>query len=419
MKYFLKSLCLLVAMCLMLQSVALPVLADTPEEIVPEEMLNSTSASMNFGSSEGAEEPMPEETEAAEAEPQKTEAEETEPEKTKTKETEPGETEPEETEPEETEPEETEPEETEPEENAFPGIAHPVPLYLQTDYPDTPYSDGSVATSGCSMTSIAMVASYLTGKEYYPDDLARRFNNYDASNLQRMESAATVLDLPYEKVFKWEIVAQALANGKIAIVLVDDRTEFTGSQHFIVLTGITEEGNILVNDPYGPNYDKWELQEGFENGFPQEMISVGFSGGWLFSEYEPPEIVDSRYPEIPMTEEEKYLLASIIWLEARGESFEGQQAIAEIVFNRIASGNFSRTVKGTIMAEGQFRTTKFLDDAKPGELQYKAIERALSGPNVLPMGVVFFARYPVNDFVWDQIGGHIFCFGYDHNENLG
>ena len=34
-----------------------------------------------------------------------------------------------------------------------------VPLYYQNDYPDTMYGSGTVETSGCSITSIAMVAS--------------------------------------------------------------------------------------------------------------------------------------------------------------------------------------------------------------------------------------------------------------------
>ena len=33
-----------------------------------------------------------------------------------------------------------------------------VPLYLQTDYPDIYYGEGTIATSGCSITSLAMVA---------------------------------------------------------------------------------------------------------------------------------------------------------------------------------------------------------------------------------------------------------------------
>ena len=36
---------------------------------------------------------------------------------------------------------------------------------------------------------------------------------------------------------------------------------------------------------------------------------------------------------------------------------------------------------------------------------------ALSGPNILPMDVMYFATYPENDRVWGTIGGHIFCYG--------
>lgn len=36
-----------------------------------------------------------------------------------------------------------------------------VPLYFQNQYPDVRYGSGSVATSGCSITCLAMVASYM------------------------------------------------------------------------------------------------------------------------------------------------------------------------------------------------------------------------------------------------------------------
>lgn len=285
-----------------------------------------------------------------------------------------------------------------------------VPLYLQTDYPKTPYNGSSLATSGCTMACISMVSTYLTGEEHLPDEFARRFNNYEASNIQRMEAASTVMDLTYTKTTLWTDVMDALEEGKVVIVLLGKKSSFTGTQHTVVLTGLTWDGKILVNDPNGANYKKAALKEGFEYGFPPEMMRKGFSGGWIYEEYIPPEPTVSRYPDMKLTADDLYLIASIIWLEARGESFEGQQAIAEIVFNRMASGCFSDTVRGTILAEGQFRTTKFLDDAKPGELQYKAIEKAISGPNVLPIDVYFFARTKTNDHVWGQIGGHVFCY---------
>lgn len=296
--------------------------------------------------------------------------------------------------------------------------AHPqqtfssVPLYLQTDYPHIPYNDGTIATSGCALTCAAMVASYLRQEEILPDELVRRFGTYESSNIQRMEAASTVLDLTYEKVLSWWEVREGLRAGKVAIVLLESESDFTNIQHTVVVTGLTQDGKVLVNDPNGRSYTDPRLKEGFEHGFPEEMLEIGFSGGWIYDAYSPPEPRESRYPAFDLTEEDLHLIASTIYLEARGESFQGQQAIAEIILNRLASGKFSQTVRGTIMAEGQFRTAKFLNTAKPGELQYKAIEKALSGPNVLPEDVYFFGRTPPNKNIWGYIGKHAFCRSY-------
>ena len=40
------------------------------------------------------------------------------------------------------------------------------PLYSQLDYPNKRFGSGTVATSGCGITSLAMVATYLTGHAY-------------------------------------------------------------------------------------------------------------------------------------------------------------------------------------------------------------------------------------------------------------
>ena len=123
-------------------------------------------------------------------------------------------------------------------------------------------------------------------------------------------------------------------------------------------------------------------------------------------------IIESRYADIVLSESDVELLARIIWLEARGECFEGQQAVAEVVFNRMLSGAFPDTLYGVIFEKGQFSTAKRVESATPGETQYRAIYEALTGPNVLPLEVVFFATSPENDNVWGTIGGHTFCYPY-------
>lgn len=294
-----------------------------------------------------------------------------------------------------------------------------VPLYFQTDYPDRMFGSGTIADNGCSVACLAMVATYLTGHEYLPDELARYFGGVAENNIERLEKGAEAMQLPWEKMENFDKTMEALREGKIIIALMESDSLFTASQHFIVLTGFNAEGLILVNDPYEPNYDKWDLKRAFREGFTEGDICCGFSGAWAFDGSAMPEEPflyyeeylggDPRYPDIRLTAEDRLLMAKVIWVEAQGESEEGQQAVAEVILNRMASPNFADTLKGVIYAEGQFRSVPYLEDAQPHQAQYEAIERAIYGPYVLPENVVHFATYPTNENVWGQIGGHIFC----------
>lgn len=311
-----------------------------------------------------------------------------------------------------------------------------IPLYFQNDYPETLYGSGTVETSGCSITSIAMVASYLTGYEYLPDELAYYFGGRAESNIARMELAAETLGLPYEKPENWHYTLAELKKGKCAIVLVDGTSDFTSTQHFIVLTGVSQlEGEsvpidpetgkeepirVYVNDSYAPNYSAWDLLEGYENGFEESDIIKGYQGAWVFDKstmpeeieryYEPvPEPADDRYDSIDLSFAERQLLARVVWVEARGESPEGQQAVAEVVLNRLLSEKFPEDVRDIVFQENQFRSLPFLGDAEPGQAQYQAIEKALFGPYVLDTDVFYFAREKTNNNVWGTIGNHIFC----------
>jgi spore germination cell wall hydrolase CwlJ-like protein len=113
---------------------------------------------------------------------------------------------------------------------------------------------------------------------------------------------------------------------------------------------------------------------------------------------------------VKLTLEEEDLLAKVVWAEARGESPEGQQAVAEVVLNRMVSENFANSLEAVIYGDGQFRSVPVLKDAEPWQAQYDAIEAALYGPNILPLDVVYFTRWETNDNVWGQIGKHIFCY---------
>ena len=295
-----------------------------------------------------------------------------------------------------------------------------VPLYFQTDYPDQLYGGGSIANNGCGVTCLAMVASYLTGHEYLPDELARYFGGVAENNIERLEMGADALQLPWEKMENFDTTMEALREGKVVIALMDFNSLFTETQHFIVLTGFNDNGRIVVNDPFKPNYEKWDVKRAFREGFTEGDICCGFSGAWAFDKNAVPEDPvryyeedlrgEPRYPDIQLSYEEKMLLARVVWAESRGESVEGQQAVAEVVLNRMASDGFPDNLWDVIYAEGQFRSTDCLEEATPEQAQFDAIEHAVYGPYVLPENVVYFATYQATDNVWGQIGGHYFCY---------
>ena len=324
-----------------------------------------------------------------------------------------------------TEPEATEAEDSDsPQSSASPAKVKTVngfPLYNQLDYPNKRFGSGTVATSGCGITSLAMVATYLTGHTYLPDELAGYFGGYGENNVQRLEYGAKQMQLPIRKADNIRQIFSAMKEGNIAILLMNHLSIFTESQHFIVLNGMTKDGKYLVADSYAPNYEKWDLKRGFEEGFSEKDLLLGYNGGWIFDVSAMPEEpfiyteekpdCEPRYPDVELTWDEQQLMAKIIWLEARGESKEGQQAVAEIILNRLVSGKFGDSIHDVIYGEGQFRTTPFLKDADAWQAQYDAIDDALTGPNILPMNVYYFATYPENGRIWGKIGGHIFCYG--------
>ena len=148
-----------------------------------------------------------------------------------------------------------------------------VPLLTQNDYPHIPYSKGSVASSGCGVTSLCMVASYLLGELYTPDDLAAYANKSAGDNVTRMTNAADYVGLNWyrDKNTSREDLYNYLKEGKLVICLVK------GSSHFVVCKGIAENGDILINDPY-----RQYRKAGYEDGVTWNELSFSAGSTWIF-----------------------------------------------------------------------------------------------------------------------------------------
>lgn len=125
--------------------------------------------------------------------------------------------------------------------------------------------------------------------------------------------------------------------------------------------------------------------------------------------------VNERYAEITMSDEERRELLAVIYLEAANQSAEGQQAVAEVVLNRVISPDFPDTVHEVIHQDNpvQFSTAENIGIATPKEAQETALDAALYGESILPTDVVFFSRKGENSRVYSTIGDHVFCYGYE------
>ena len=123
-----------------------------------------------------------------------------------------------------------------------------------------------------------------------------------------------------------------------------------------------------------------------------------------------PQPEQGRYGSLLLTSDELELLARIVYLEARGECMEGQQAVAEVVLNRVISPSWPGNVYDVIFQAGQFEPAGSMWAVTPTQAQYDAVSAALSGPNVLPQAVYYFATTAITGNVWGSIGHHVFCY---------
>ena len=309
-----------------------------------------------------------------------------------------------------------------PETEPVPVTYDTVPLYYQTDYPHVKFGNGTIATSGCSVTCLAMVATYLTDREYTPVEMAYHFGSYGKTHVDRLNYGISQMQLPYQRSHNIQEVMQAMDEGKVAIVMMDEESYFTMEQHFIVLAGRNEAGKVVVNDPLETNLINAtvHLRDCYENGFEYHHLSKGFTGAWIFDKKDMPEepfLYDASLPEqrenrykgYTLTEEDIYTLACFVQVEAGNEPAEARQAVAEVVLNRIMSPNYPSTLRKAIMDTELFRAENSMKYVKEPDLEcYMAVDAAMYGPYILPEDICFYSAWAKGQDPWGQLGSFTF-----------
>ena len=116
--------------------------------------------------------------------------------------------------------------------------------------------------------------------------------------------------------------------------------------------------------------------------------------------------------EVQFEENDRYLLANLIYCEAGGESYAGQLAVGAVVVNRVLSSVYPDTVVGVIYQQTQFspvasgRLALALAENKATASCYKAADEAMAGQT--NVGNCVYFRTPIPGLTGIQIGGHIF-----------
>lgn len=143
----------------------------------------------------------------------------------------------------------------------YPDVAHErfpeVPLYLQQDYMTTMYGYYPVITHGCGITSMAMLASYLTDDELTVPEMCARFGGYcleSGTNFMIFENEPAGLGFFLREFTRDPDTAkQAVKDGHM-VVSLQYRGYWTRGGHFIVIEEITGDDMVRVRDSNIYNY---------------------------------------------------------------------------------------------------------------------------------------------------------------------
>ena len=100
-----------------------------------------------------------------------------------------------------------------------------------------------------------------------------------------------------------------------------------------------------------------------------------------------------------LTENEKYLIYQITYLESGNQSMEGQRAVIEVILNRVLSDKFPNTVEGVLSQPGQFKTWKNRNAAAHNKEQEEALELVYKNDPILTLDYLMFSR---GQFSWGR-----------------
>lgn len=150
-------------------------------------------------------------------------------------------------------------------------IQNHIPVYFQWSevWGYASYGSENIGMGGCGPTSLSMVATGLTGNTSftpkYVADMSVNMGYYVdevGTDWTLMTAGASELGINSAQLTNWseDTLKSELSAGH-PIICSMGPGDFTNQGHFIVLSGLTEEGKVLINDPNSKinSRKKWDL----------------------------------------------------------------------------------------------------------------------------------------------------------------
>ncbi|ASB89871.1 cell wall hydrolase [Bacillus sonorensis] len=120
--------------------------------------------------------------------------------------------------------------------------------------------------------------------------------------------------------------------------------------------------------------------------------------------------------EIKLTSGEKDLLSRLVHAEAKGESFEGKVAVADVVLNRVEHGGFPDSIKSVIYQKNAFEPVLNGSINKKADRESKkAVEKAVDQHKKETDALYFYNPDTASDDwirtrkIVKRIGNHVFA----------
>ncbi len=127
-------------------------------------------------------------------------------------------------------------------------------------YAGNAYWDGTITSSGCGPTSIAILLSGLTDLNYTPANTAAEMNSkYGYTSYETLQKELGDLGISAEVDQNPTVqkIQDNLRNGKVLLVSVQGKTIFTNNSHIMAVVDVNEQGQVYISNPSSDTLNGW------------------------------------------------------------------------------------------------------------------------------------------------------------------